>query len=154
MIYHKLRCWKSWLFVQSVVWMTEVTLLQEWVICALQDMEIKVYTYNFFSDIVFSVYVTVKCWYIFITDGQCSSPSHVMQIHLWEVALIVQYVDDSLRFLSDQINGWLVVVKLNNCPVNALACILRLLQFEDMLVEVKLKRFVGIVYAQLFKAVH
>ena len=77
-----------------------------------------------------------------------------MQIHLWEVALIVQYVDDSLRFLGDQINGWLVIVKLNNCPVNTFTGILRLLQFKDMLVEVKLQRFVGIINAQLFKAVH
>ena len=113
-------------------------------------MEIKVHIQFFFRYCV-QRYCEML---ILITDGQCSSPSHVMQIHLWEVALIVQYVDDSLRFLSDQINGWLVVVKLNNCPVNSLACILRLLQFEDVLVEVKLKRFVRIVYAQLFKAVH
>ena len=106
-----------------------------------------------FLEVVLSVYVNVKCLYIFITGRQCSSP-HVMQIHLRKVALIVQYVDDSLRFLSDQINGWLVVVKLNNCPVNSLTCILRLLQFEDVLVEVKLKRFVRIIYAQLFKAVY
>ena len=74
--------------------------------------------------------------------------------HFWKVALIVQYVDYSLRFLGNQVNGRLVVVELYHCPVNAFTCVFSLFQLEYMFVEIKLQRLVGVVDAQLFKAIH
>jgi hypothetical protein len=70
-----------------------------------------------------------------------------------KVGLVVQHVKDTKRPLGDEVQARLVVVKLHLGPVNALAVVHILLQLEDVLVEVELQLLVGVVNAQLLKAV-
>jgi len=72
---------------------------------------------------------------------------------LRQIALIVQYVNNAIGLLSDQIQARLVVQVVDRLPVQALLGVLLLFQLEYMLVKVELQRFVGVVDAQLLKAV-
>lgn len=54
---------------------------------------------------------------------------------------------DPYRFFGDDIQHRLIVEKLDLAPRDLLFCILLLFQFEDMLVEVELQCFVGIINA-------
>ena len=72
---------------------------------------------------------------------------------LGEVALVVQQVHDAVGLACDQVDGRLVVVELDVAPGDPLAFVLRLLQPEDVLVEVELEALVRVVDAQLLKPV-
>ena len=61
---------------------------------------------------------------------------------------------DSVRFPGNQVNGWLVVLEVNDRPINSLPRILCLFESEHVLVEVELKCFIGIVDAQLLEGIY
>ena len=58
-----------------------------------------------------------------------------------------------MRFLRDQVNARLIVRILDVTPRDLLACVLLLFELEYMLVEVELKRLVGVVDTQLLEAI-
>ena len=62
-------------------------------------------------------------------------------------------MEDARGFGSDEVNGRLVVLELYVLPADLLLAVLLLLQPEDVLVEEKLQRLVGVVDAQLLEAV-
>ena len=74
--------------------------------------------------------------------------------NLWEVALIIQNVYNSMRLSGYQINGVLIIRELDLFPVDLFSDIFLLFQSENMFIEVILESFVRIVDTQLFKAVH
>ena len=74
-------------------------------------------------------------------------------IYLWKVALIVQDVQDSRGLGGDEVDGGLVVLEVDVLPADLLLGVLLLFQLEDVLVEEILQCLVGIVDAQLLKAV-
>lgn len=62
-------------------------------------------------------------------------------------------MNNTVRFLRDQVNARLIVRILDVTPRDLLACVLLLFELEYMLVEVELKRLVGIVDTQLLEAI-
>ena len=48
----------------------------------------------------------------------------------------------------------MIVVEVNDGPINSLTGVFSLFQFEHVFVEMELKSFIGIVDAKLFKTVH
>ena len=74
-------------------------------------------------------------------------------IYLWKVALIVEDVQDSCGLGGDEVDGGLVVLEVDVLPADLLLGVLLLLQLEDVLVEEVLQCLIGIVDAQLLKAV-
>ena len=62
-------------------------------------------------------------------------------------------MNNTIRFLGDQVDAGLVVHVVNDLPVDSLSGVFLLFDFENVLVEVELKRFVGVVDAQLFESV-
>lgn len=73
--------------------------------------------------------------------------------YLWEVALIIKDVQDSRGLGGDEVNGGLVVLEGDVLPADLLLGVLLLLQLEDVLVKEVLQRLIGVVDAQLLKAV-
>ena len=74
--------------------------------------------------------------------------------YLWEVALVVQDVEDAGGLGGNEVDGGLVVGEVDVLPADLLLAVLGLLQPEDVLVEEVLQRLVGVVDAQLLEAVH
>jgi len=70
-----------------------------------------------------------------------------------EITFIVQQMKNSNWFLRNQINYGCVFCVSDGLPHDFLFCIFLLLQFENMLVEVKLEVFVGVVYTELFETI-
>ena len=68
-------------------------------------------------------------------------------------ALIVEQMNNTVRFLRDQVNARLIVRILDVTPRDLLACVLLLFELEYMFVEVELKRLVGVVDTKLLEAV-
>ena len=62
-------------------------------------------------------------------------------------------MQDSRGLGGDEVDGGLVVLEVDVLPADLLLGVLLLLQLEDVLVEEVLQRLVGIVDAQLLKAV-
>ena len=71
----------------------------------------------------------------------------------WKAALVVQNVNNTVGLLGNEIDARLVVGVVDVLPAYLLPHVLLLLELEDVLVEVELKRLVGVVYAQLLEAV-
>ena len=72
---------------------------------------------------------------------------------LREVALVIEHVDDARGPLFDQLEARPVVAEVDLAPVYALAGVLLLLEFKDVLVEVKLQCLIGVVDTELLEAV-
>jgi hypothetical protein len=70
-----------------------------------------------------------------------------------EIRFVIQQVEDSDGFLGYQTDDRLVISETDVLPLNFLFGVFLLFQFENVLVEVKLQVFVGIVDAHLFKTV-
>lgn len=62
-------------------------------------------------------------------------------------------MQDPCRFGSNEVNDWLVVLKLDVLPFNLLLYVFFLLQLENVLIEEELKRLICIVDAKLLKAI-
>jgi hypothetical protein len=73
--------------------------------------------------------------------------------HLRKTALIVQYVNNTIRFLGYQVDARLVVHVVDYFPVDSLPSVFLLFDFEYVLVEVELECLVGVVYAELFESI-
>lgn len=62
-------------------------------------------------------------------------------------------MQDPCRFGSNEVNDWLVVLKLDVLPFNLLLYVFFLLQLENVLIEEVLKRLICIVDAKLLKTI-
>ena len=70
-----------------------------------------------------------------------------------KAALVVKYMDNTIRFLGNQVYARFVVSVVDILPVDLLSHVFLLLELENVLVEVELKCLVRVLDAQLFKAV-
>lgn len=72
--------------------------------------------------------------------------------HLWKLAFLINQWNDIHGFCTNQIQGILIVNKLNMFPVDSFIIILLLFHFENVLDKELLKVLIGIVDTQLLKA--
>jgi hypothetical protein len=73
---------------------------------------------------------------------------------LGEAGLLVEEGDYAHGALLNQVEALLVVGERNLAPVNAFPLVLKLLELEDVLVEVVLKLLITVVNAKLLERVH
>ena len=75
------------------------------------------------------------------------------QTNLWKLALFVDEGDDIERLGGKKVKDFLVVLKMNVLPFNALLVVLGLLQLEDVVHKELLEVLVAEVDAQLLEAI-
>lgn len=70
-----------------------------------------------------------------------------------EIGLVVEQVEDANRFPGNEPNDGLVIRVADGLPLDPLFGVFLLLQLENVLVKVELQVLVGVIDAQLLKAV-
>ena len=73
--------------------------------------------------------------------------------NLRKITLIIQNMQNTSGFGGDQINGGLIVFKLDMFPSDLFLSVLFLLNAENVLIEEILQGFISVVDTQLFKTV-
>ena len=70
-----------------------------------------------------------------------------------KIALVIKQVEQAVRSALNQSETVYIIYEVNVAPGDRLPLILLLFIFEDVLIEVELQVFVGVVYAELLEVV-